>query len=73
MGNLAPTSKMTAVGAAAFVTTILLWALREFGKIELPMDVAAAVGGLISFMAGWMTSEPTSSPPGDAPTAGGQS
>lgn len=49
-----PTRKIQAVGIAGSITTILVFALGQFG-VELPVEVAVALTSVIIFAAGYQT------------------
>lgn len=50
-----PTPKTTAAGIGGAITSILLWALTYFGKIDVPAEVGAALATLIAFISAYMT------------------
>lgn len=55
--NLVPTAKVTAATLAGAVTTVFVWGLKQYGNIDLPGEVAAALTTILAFAAGWITSE----------------
>lgn len=56
MGNLAPTSKVTATGTAGAAALVLIWTLGQFG-IQMPAEVAAAFAVLLATAAGYLKTE----------------
>lgn len=36
--------------AAAAVVVIVVWAVKQFGKVDIPPEVAAAITGVVSFI-----------------------
>lgn len=54
---LTPSAKITSVAIGGAITTVLIWALREFGNVQLPGDVAAAVATVIGTFIGWAVPE----------------
>lgn len=51
---------MTNGGIAVAISTMLAWAVREFGGIEIPAEVGAAIATIVGFLIGWRT--PTQTP-----------
>jgi hypothetical protein len=49
---------MTNGGIAVAVSTLLAWAVREFGDIEIPAEVGAALATIVGFFVGWRTPTP---------------
>lgn len=49
--------KVAAGGIAGAVTTVIVWALSEFG-VEMPPEVAAALTTLLAVGAGYVKREP---------------
>lgn len=41
---------VTAVGFGTAVGMILAWALREFGGVEMPAEIAVAGGNVVTFI-----------------------
>ena len=41
--------KTASVGAATAITTIAVWALRQFAAVEVPAEIAAALMGLVAW------------------------
>lgn len=58
MANLAPTSKVTATGAAGAGALVLIWILGSFG-VDVPPEVASALTVLIGTGAGYLKRERT--------------
>lgn len=50
-----PTPKTTAAGIGGAVTSILLWGLTYFGKIDVPAEIGAALATIIAFASAYMT------------------
>jgi hypothetical protein len=44
-----PTRKVAIGGAAGAVATILVWACKAFGGVEVPAEIAVALTALITF------------------------
>jgi hypothetical protein len=44
-----PTRKVAIGGAAGAVATILVWASKAFGGVEVPAEIAVALTALITF------------------------
>ena len=57
-----PTSKTWAATIAAALTTVIAWALRQWGKVEIPAEAALAIQTIFVFAAAYLT------PPGAADT-----
>lgn len=53
--SAAPVPKVAVGGAVGAVVAIVVWALKQYGGIELPAEIAAALTVIFSFMAGYMT------------------
>lgn len=45
--------KVAAGLLASWLTTIVVYALHTWAHVDLPAEVAAALTGLIAFVAGW--------------------
>lgn len=54
MSNTRVERKVTAGALAGAVTVIGGWALREFGGIDLPAEVASAVTTILTFATSWL-------------------
>lgn len=54
--QMAPTSKMAAVGVAGAGAVVLVWVAGLLG-IDMPAEVAAALAVLLNFGAGYFKSE----------------
>lgn len=50
-----PVPKVAVAGITGAVVTILIWAMKQYGGVELPADVAAAVAAIFCFAAGYIT------------------
>ncbi len=48
--------------AAASATTIIVWAADAFGGVKIPSEVAAAITGLLTLLAGHFTTDVPSAP-----------
>ena len=48
-----PTPKMAASGISGALTVILIWACRQFFKLEIPPEIASAVTVTFGFVAGY--------------------
>ena len=57
-----PTTKTWAAVIAGAITTILVWATRQWGKVEIPAEIAMAVQVIVGFAASYLT------PPGENDT-----
>ena len=44
---------MTNGGIAVAISTLLAWTVREFGGIEIPAEVGAAIATIVGFLIGW--------------------
>lgn len=55
MKPLTPTRKMTAVGLAGALTTIIITISRDAIGYEMSADLASAITTIISFMSGYLT------------------
>jgi hypothetical protein len=44
-----PTRKVAIGGAAGAVATIVVWASKAFGDVEVPAEIAVALTALITF------------------------
>lgn len=62
MGNLAPTSKMTATGTAGAASLVLIWILGQFG-VDMPAEVAAGFAVLLAWAAGYIKTERAAAKP----------
>lgn len=56
MGNLAPTSKVTATGSTGAAGVLLVWMAGAFG-LDLPPEVAAAAAVVLATAAGYFKTE----------------
>lgn len=52
-GNAPSTSTVASVGIGIPVATVLAWLLNAFAAIEVPGEVQAAVGALVSALIGY--------------------
>jgi hypothetical protein len=50
--NLHP--KVAASLLASWVTVLILYSLRQWAHVDPPIEVGAAVAGLVAFAAGWL-------------------
>lgn len=50
-----PTQKINSAGIAAFIVVIVLWAVKQWGKVDVPPEVAAALTGVISYVTAYLT------------------
>jgi len=56
MANSAyPTQKVAAAGAAGAVSVLVVWALRQFLQVDMPLEVASACTTILAFLAGYLT------------------
>ena len=55
MATNIPSQKVQAVGLAAAITTIVVWALRQWAQVEMPTEVAMAVQAVIVVLVGYLT------------------
>ena len=49
-----PTNKVTAVGLAGALATIIAWAVETFGHVTIPALVVAALVTVLTFAAGYI-------------------
>lgn len=47
---------------AASATTIIVWLADQFGHVKIPAEVAAAITGLLTLLAGHLTDDVPSPP-----------
>lgn len=59
MANLMPNRKVAVGALAGAVTVVLVWAVRQWGKVEIPPEVASAVTTIFTFGVSYMVPEPT--------------
>lgn len=50
-----PTPKVQAAGIGGAITSILLWAVTYFAKVDVPAEVGAALATVIAFISAYMT------------------
>jgi hypothetical protein len=55
MKTFTPTRKMTAVGLAGALTTIIITVSRDAIGYEMSADLASAITTIISFVSGYLT------------------
>lgn len=53
--SASPTPKIAAAGIGGTVTTILLYGLKVFLKVDVPAEVGAALATVIAFAVGYFT------------------
>ena len=53
--SAAPVAKVTAAGTGGTITTLLIWAAKTYGGVEITPEVAAALATAIAFVAGYLT------------------
>jgi hypothetical protein len=53
--SAAPVPKVAVGGAVGAAVAVLVWILKQYGGIELPAEVAAALTVIFSFAAGYLT------------------
>lgn len=46
--------KVAATLLATWVTALIVYAIHQWAGIDLPMEVSAAITGLVAFAAGWL-------------------
>ena len=54
---MAPNRKVTVGGLAGAVSIIVVWAVRTFGEVEVPPEIASAVTVVLTFVAAYLVSE----------------
>jgi hypothetical protein len=54
-----PVQKITAVGIAGAISTMIVWGLDEFANRRMPPETQGALMTIITFLAGYVT------PPGE--------
>ncbi len=62
MSGMKPSNKVTAGVIAGAVVLIAAWAARAFAKVEIPIDIQAALQILVTFGVQWAVPDA----PGDA-------
>lgn len=55
-----PNTKVTAAVLGGALTTLVLWGLSYFAKIDMPAEAGAALATLFSFGLGYVVSTPDS-------------
>lgn len=50
-----PTPKVQAAGIGGAITSVLLWAVTYFAKVDVPAEVGAALATIVAFVAAYMT------------------
>jgi len=50
-----PTNKTVAGGLAGALTMIVVWALHQWGKVDVPAEIAVAISTVLSFAVSWST------------------
>ena len=50
--------KVSAGGLAGALSIILVWAIKQFGAMELPAEVASGVTTLLTFITSYFVAEP---------------
>lgn len=49
-----PTRKVWAGGGIGYgITTVLVWALRQFYSVDMPPEIALIIGGILTFFIQW--------------------
>lgn len=51
--NVKPEPKVTAAGAGGFLGVLIVWVLT-LNHVDVPPEVATAIGGLLAFAGGWI-------------------
>ena len=46
---------MTNGGIAIAISTLLAWLVSEFGGVQIPAEVSAALATIVGFLIGWRT------------------
>lgn len=54
MESRAPTQKVTAGILAGAITTIGIWALKSFAKVDIPGEVSAAITTVLTFLVSYL-------------------
>lgn len=49
-----PTAKTNAGGIAALVVLVLVWALKQWAHVDMPPEVAAAITGIVTYVASYL-------------------
>jgi hypothetical protein len=52
-----PTTKITAAMIGGAFASILVWVLRQFADVDIPVEVGSSVAVLMTVAAGYMTPE----------------
>ena len=48
-----PTPKMQASGVSGAVSVVVMWALHQFWKLDIPPEIASAITVIFSFISGY--------------------
>jgi putative flippase GtrA len=54
MQSLKPTQKVTVGGLAGAVTTIAIWILKTYAKIDIPGEIGAAITTVLTFIVSYL-------------------
>lgn len=55
-----PVPKVGAMGISGVITTLIIWAMSEYGGVELPVEIVALLTAAISFVAGYVMPDKSS-------------
>ena len=54
-----PNRKIGSAALAGGLSIILVWAVKQWGHVEIPPEVASGLTTVISFVTGYLVPEPT--------------
>ena len=48
--SIAPTRKVNAGGITASLAVVIVWAAKEFARVEVPAEIAVAMTGILAYI-----------------------
>lgn len=54
-----PNRKVGSAALAGGLSIILVWMIKQFGHVEIPPEVASGITTVLSFVTGYVVTEPT--------------
>jgi len=52
-----PTNKVTAGVLAGALTGLILWGVKQWGKVDVPIEAASSLSVILTFATQWMVTD----------------
>ena len=57
IGGIMPSRKVGSAALAGGLSIILVWAIKQFGHVEIPPEVASGITTVLSFITGYVVED----------------